>query len=142
MPTRKKIEADKLEKKKGTENFNTLIGRNLRKQREKMDLSQENVADMMGKKSYTDYGNIELGKKRLIFEDAVKLAALFNITLDEIYNPGQGGAAQERRKAESPPRLGKRMQFLIDLDGSDDQLKDQIRVLEGINEVLKQQWFK
>ena len=52
--------------------------------RRKNNLSQLQVAIAI-KKNERSIANIEMGKQKLSLEDAVKLAELYHLTVDEIY---------------------------------------------------------
>lgn len=57
---------------------------NLRRIRKNNNLSQLQVAIAI-KKNERSIANIEMGKQKLSLEDAINLAELYHITVDEIY---------------------------------------------------------
>ena len=57
--------------------------RRLRDLREDHDLSQQALADMLGMYK-TTYSNYELGKREIPFELVIRLAKLYNVSIDYI----------------------------------------------------------
>lgn len=53
--------------------------------REKLGKTQEQVANMLGLQKQT-YQNYELGKRQADYETLLKMADLFNASLDELFN--------------------------------------------------------
>ena len=75
---------------------NDSIKRNLLKIRLEHNLSQEEMADILGIARNT-YRNIEKGKTRLINETVIKVAAWAGITPEEVvlgYTPSEAGSAK------------------------------------------------
>lgn len=65
------------------ENYNLQIRNNIREKRKSLKLSQEKLAEMIDC-SREHIARIENGKVNLGLENFIKLAKVFNITLDEL----------------------------------------------------------
>lgn len=59
------------------------VNERIKELREKQNLSQENVADLINE-TQSGYSKIELGKKKLKVETLIKLTKVFNTTSDYI----------------------------------------------------------
>src|SRR5690606_4246132 len=75
-------------KKKESNDFHKRVGDNLRRLREAKNYTQEYLAELLGKKAYSSYGKMEAGEVRLGIEDAIILSRLYNITIEDLLNPG------------------------------------------------------
>ncbi|AWW31881.1 transcriptional regulator [Echinicola strongylocentroti] len=123
--------------------FRSKVAEGLRKLRLERDYSQEFVAEKLGKNDYTGYQRIELGRTELKFEDAYKLAKLYDVTMEHIFHPDKNeGGLSKAQDAALPGYTKKNMvQMMVALDGSEEQLKRQFDFLKGVNEVIKAQIF-
>jgi len=62
------------------------LGQTIKKMREALGLSQENLADQLGI-SRPSVSQMENGERRICAEELQKLAGIFNITVDHLLNP-------------------------------------------------------
>lgn len=114
------------------------IAQNLKELRLEHNYSQEYIGEVLGKNDYTAYQRLEHGKADLKFSDAHKLARLYKIPMEHIFDP-------ELRKEDSllmkdhPIGNYKKknlVQITVNLDGSEDFLEQQIDMLRGMNKVI------
>jgi transcriptional regulator with XRE-family HTH domain len=113
------------------------IAENLKELRLEHNYSQEYLGEVLGKNDYTAYQRLEHGKAELKFADAYKLARLYKIPMEHIFDP-------ELRKEDSllvkdhPITYKKKnlVQITVNLDGSEDFLESQIELLRGMNKVI------
>ncbi len=61
-----------------------LYAKNLRYLRAKHEMTQENMADLLGYRGKQGYGAVETGKTRASVEDLEKLADFFGVTMDQL----------------------------------------------------------
>lgn len=127
--------------KSDVKDFNQKIGTNLRRLRTQKGLSQENVADELGRKDYTAYGKIEQGNTALSFVDAVKVAKLFKVSLDQILNPEQDipFVARDTFQEKYLTAQKNSVSMMVQLTGSDEDLQRQFELLTNINTLLASQ---
>jgi transcriptional regulator with XRE-family HTH domain len=120
------------------DHFREKIAEGLRSLRVKKNYSQEYVADRLGKNDYTGYQRIETGRTELKFEDAYKLARLYKVPMEHIFNPD----LKNRDEKESIDQIHdlnykkNLIQVTVNLDGTDDFLEHQIELLRGMNKVI------
>ena len=62
-----------------------MFGRNLRYLRRKAELSHDTLADQLGFKSFTTIQKWEDGTSEPSLKICAKIAALFNVTIDQLY---------------------------------------------------------
>jgi transcriptional regulator with XRE-family HTH domain len=113
------------------------IAHGLRRLREQKNYSQEYVADRLGKKEATAYSRIEQGRTELKFDDAFKLASLYKVSMERIYDPELKESnvetwADSRAKYETVHKLN----LQVTLDGSPETLQRQVELLQSVNQVL------
>lgn len=125
--------------KKSQKAFNLAVGSNLRRLRNLKGWNQEVVADVLGKKDYTAYGKIEQGYSSLSLEDAVKVAKLYDVSLDHILNPELPEAKSVTLKngyAYEVPTGKNVVSMTVELNGSREELERQYQLLLHINSLL------
>gem|GEM_PF-1171392 len=130
--------------RKSMNEFQSKVADGLRKLREESDFSQKYVAEMLGKNDYTGYQRLENGRTELKFEDEYKLARLYNVPMEYIFNPDlrkdePSFLAKDSQEYGYPKR--NLVQMIVALDGTEDQLRKQFDFLKGVNEVIKGQVF-
>lgn len=119
----------------------------LRTLRAKHNYTQEFVAEKVGV-HYTNYGKYESGKTIPKFNHAKKLADLYNLSLDDLYNYGkesglyrapeyekkvlEDGVINGYKKAKNSS-----VSVMIELDGSDESEKKWIQMIKHINQAVK-----
>ncbi len=119
--------------------FKSKIAEGLRLLRVEKGYSQEYLAEVMGKTDYTGYGRIEQGRTELKFEDAYKLARLYDIPMEHIFDPDLRHQSNTMSDVATPAYGRKNMvQVTVFLDGTLDGLKKQCEMLESFNQVLAQ----
>lgn len=120
--------------------FKVKIAEGLRNLRVKKNYSQEYVADRLGKNDYTGYQRIESGRTELKFEDAYKLAKLYKVPMEQIFNP-EDDSFDSILVSEPPKEYYKKknlVQITVNLDGSEDFLEQQIKMLRGMNKLVSE----
>jgi transcriptional regulator with XRE-family HTH domain len=125
--------------KKELSRFNRDVSMNLKRIREEKNLTQEYLAECIGKDYSSGYATLEQGKKKLTFEDAVKISECLNIPLHQIIDPDYQKkdfkSAEEERMPYGNPKESS-MQVSVTLTGDYVSLQKQIRLLEKVNEIL------
>lgn len=113
------------------------IAENLRKHRVLRGYTQEYIAEYLGKKDYTAYSRYEQGRSNLKMEDAMKLAELYEVEVQELISTAPSVSLQH----ESFKKNGNHGQIsvLVDLDGSPNSLESSILRLKKINELIARQ---
>ncbi|EKB51100.1 helix-turn-helix domain-containing protein [Cecembia lonarensis] len=113
------------------------IAENLRKHRVLRGFTQEYIAEYLGKKDYTAYSRYEQGRSNLKMEDALKLAELYEVEVQELICTAPSVGAQQ----ETIKKNGNNGQIsvLVDLDGSINSLESSILRLKKINELIARQ---
>ncbi|MCH6198504.1 helix-turn-helix domain-containing protein [Aquiflexum sp. LQ15W] len=108
------------------------IAENLRKHRVLRGYTQEYIAEYLGKKDYTAYSRYEQGRSNLKMEDAIRLADLYEVDVQELISKIPSvNQAQESQKKQSGL-----VSILIDLDGSSNKLESNIQRLKKINDLI------
>ncbi|MDN3689060.1 helix-turn-helix transcriptional regulator [Cyclobacterium jeungdonense] len=125
--------------KKETDRFNRDVSLNLKRLREERNFTQEYMAECIGKDYSSGYATLEQGKKKLSFEDAVKISECLNVPLMRILNPSfdpsKENVSEEERPLYGKPKKSS-MQISVTLTGDFGDLQKQIRLLEKVNEIL------
>ncbi|MEX2592936.1 MAG: hypothetical protein WD426_09175, partial [Anditalea sp.] len=87
----------------------------------------------------TGYSTLETGKKKLTFEDAVKISEILEVPMEKILNPAydplKESVSEEERAGYGKVKKSS-MQISVTLTGEYIHLKNQIRLLEKVNEIL------
>lgn len=112
------------------------IAHGLKQLRLEHNYTQEYVAEMMGKGDYTAYYRLESGRTELKFDDAFKLATLYNVSMEEIFDPAlreSGSVVSEAREKLKPAN---KLNLTVTLDGMESTLKQQIELLTKVNALL------
>ncbi len=111
------------------------IAENLRKHRVLRGYTQEYIAEYLGKRDYTAYSRYEQGRSNLKMEDAIKLANLYGVDVQELISisPTVAQPTDNHKKANGLVTI------LVDLDGSSSTLEGNINRLKRINDLLARQ---
>ncbi|MCH7409761.1 helix-turn-helix domain-containing protein [Belliella sp. DSM 111904] len=111
------------------------IAENLRKHRVLRGYTQEYIAEYLGKRDYTAYSRYEQGRSNLKMEDAIKLATLYDVDVQELISVSPSVTAT----SEPGKKVKGLISILVDLDGSNSTLEANIQRLKRINELLSKQ---
>jgi len=111
------------------------IAENLRKHRVLRGYTQEYIAEYLGKKDYTAYSRYEQGRSNLKMEDAIRLADLYEVDVQELISK----IPSVNHLQESQKKQSGLVSILIDLDGSSDKLESNIQRLKKINDLIAKQ---
>jgi transcriptional regulator with XRE-family HTH domain len=108
------------------------IAENLRKHRVLRGYTQEYIAEYLGKKDYTAYSRYEQGRSNLKMEDAIRLADLYEVDVQELISkiPSVSNGHETQRNQTGL------VSILVDLDGSSGKLESNIQKLKKINELI------
>ncbi|GGZ28862.1 hypothetical protein GCM10007049_22400 [Echinicola pacifica] len=110
------------------------IAENLRKYRVLRGFTQEYIAEYLGKKDYTAYSRYEQGRSNLKMDDAIKLAALYEVPIQELVS---GTPAIKQQRMQKDTFGFKDFSTLITLDGSPETLDNQFRRLKKLNNMIE-----
>jgi transcriptional regulator with XRE-family HTH domain len=118
--------------------FDTRVANNLKMLRTQNRLSQKTVADQLGRKDYSAYGKIEQGNTSLSFIDAVKLAKLYNVNLEKILSLEVESKILtiDNQREISENKNKKNVSVIVELNGSEEDLKRQFEILKSINSLI------
>jgi transcriptional regulator with XRE-family HTH domain len=108
------------------------IAENLRKHRVLRGYTQEYIAEYLGKKDYTAYSRYEQGRSNLKMEDAIKLASLYEVDVQELISI----SPTVQMSSDNSKKSNGLISVLVDLDGSSSSLENNIIRLKKINELL------
>jgi transcriptional regulator with XRE-family HTH domain len=111
------------------------IAENLRKHRVLRGYTQEYIAEYLGKKDYTAYSRYEQGRSNLKMEDALKLADLYQVDVQELISV----SPKVNQSFENQKKSNGLISILVDLDGSSSTLENNIIRLKKINELIARQ---
>jgi len=111
------------------------IAENLRKHRVLRGYTQEYIAEYLGKKDYTAYSRYEQGRSNLKMEDAIRLAELYEVDVQELISK----IPSVNHLQESQKKQSGLVSILIDLDGSSGKLESNIQRLKKINDLIAKQ---
>jgi|SRR5688572_4437062 len=111
------------------------LGEKLKAVRVRNKMTQEQVADRLGI-SLSSYQRYESSKSSIDFQLIVKLARLYNITLDELYHYGDPAKSIVEDTSQSYMRSQKRIDIVVQLDGSENTLNLWVEKLKAINQIL------
>jgi len=110
------------------------IAQGLKSLRLEANYTQEYIADVLGKGDYSAYYRLEAGKTELKFEDAFKLSQLYNVPMEQIYDPDlKKNIVYEPREDYKPANS---LQMNVVLDGKETTLKKQVELLTKVNALL------
>jgi transcriptional regulator with XRE-family HTH domain len=113
------------------------IGENLRDLRLEKNYTQEYLGEVLGKSDYTSYQRLEHGKSELKIQDAYKLAKFYKLPLEYIVEPElrkENTIANEKLiHTASKKNI---VQMTVNLDGTDQLLEDQYKLLQGVNQLI------
>lgn len=114
------------------------IAENLRKHRVLRGYTQEYIAEYLGKKDYTAYSRYEQGRSNLKMEDAIKLAELYEVDVQELISvaPSVNHSYDFSKKINGNHQNSGQISVLVDLDGSSSNLESNISRLKKINELI------
>lgn len=108
------------------------IAENLRKHRVLRGYTQEYIAEYLGKRDYTAYSRYEQGRSNLKMEDAIKLANLYEVDVQELISVSPSVPIF----CDNTKKTNGLLSILVDLDGSSLTLESNINKLKKINELL------
>jgi len=113
------------------------IAENLRKHRVLRGYTQEYIAEYLGKKDYTAYSRYEQGRSNLKMEDAIRLAELYEVDVQELISvvPSVNSNHDSTKKTNGNGQIS----VLVDLDGTQNSLESNILRLKKINELIARQ---
>lgn len=111
------------------------IAENLRKHRVLRGYTQEYIAEYLGKKDYTAYSRYEQGRSNLKMEDAIKLASLYEVDVQELISV----SPTVHQSSDNGKKSNGLISVLVDLDGSNSSLESNIIRLKKINDLLAKQ---
>ncbi|RPA70076.1 XRE family transcriptional regulator [Cyclobacteriaceae bacterium YHN15] len=113
------------------------IAENLRKHRVLRGYTQEYIAEYLGKKDYTAYSRYEQGRSNLKMEDAIRLAELYEVDVQELISviPSVNAHHDYTKKTNGNGQIS----VLVDLDGTQNSLESNILRLKKINELIARQ---
>jgi transcriptional regulator with XRE-family HTH domain len=111
------------------------IAENLRKHRVLRGYTQEYIAEYLGKRDYTAYSRYEQGRSNLKMEDAIKLANLYEVDVQELISVTPSVSAY----SDNGKKNNGMISILVDLDGSSNTLESNIHRLKRINDLLARQ---
>jgi transcriptional regulator with XRE-family HTH domain len=113
------------------------IAENLRKHRVLRGYTQEYIAEYLGKKDYTAYSRYEQGRSNLKMEDAIRLAELYEVDVQELISviPSVNANHDYTKKTNGNGQIS----VLVDLDGTQNSLESNILRLKKINELIARQ---
>ena len=113
------------------------IAENLRKHRVLRGYTQEYIAEYLGKKDYTAYSRYEQGRSNLKMEDAIRLAELYEVDVQELISvvPSVKTNHEYTKKMNGNGQIS----VLVDLDGTQNSLESNILRLKKINELIARQ---
>lgn len=97
--------------------------------------TQEEVAEDIGI-SLSSYQRYESAKSGVDFHLIVKLAKLYNMSLDELYHYGEPVKSMVNDPVQKYLQSQKRVDVLVHLDGSESTLNRWVEKLTAINQIL------
>ncbi len=118
------------------------IAENLRKHRVLRGYTQEYIAEYLGKRDYTAYSRYEQGRSNLKMEDAIKLAELYEVDVQELISKAPSVSSHNSDIAKKSNGNGNgngNISVLVDLDGSSNSLEGHILRLKKINDLIARQ---
>ena len=118
------------------------IAENLRKHRVLRGYTQEYIAEYLGKRDYTAYSRYEQGRSNLKMEDAIKLAELYEVDVQELISKAPSVSSHNgdiSKKSNGSANSTGNISVLVDLDGSSNSLEGHILRLKKINDLIARQ---
>lgn len=111
------------------------LGENLRKLRVLRGFSQEFVAETVGV-SLSSYQRYENAKTGIDVQILVNLAKLYGMSLDDILNFNEKKVDVVQDGTELYMRELRRVNIVVSLDGSQENLNRWVKKLSAINDIL------
>mgnify|MGYP000156228896 CR=1 FL=1 len=111
------------------------IAQGLKSLRLEANYTQEYIAEVLGKGDYSAYYRLEAGKTELKFDDAYKLSQLYEVPMEQIYDP----ELKKVKRVDEPYEQYKpsnSLQMNVTLDGKESTLKKQVELLTKVNALL------
>jgi len=112
------------------------IAQGLKNLRLEKNYTQDFVASVLGKGDGSAVYRLENGKADLNLEDAARLAELYEVTIDEIYDPSKRFSESEVSENRSGYVIKNKLQVSVILDGTLVGLQKQIELLTKVNAIL------
>lgn len=128
--------------KKESERFTREVALNLKRLREKRNLTQEYIAECMGWDYSSSYGTLETGKKKLTFEEAIKIAEILDVDVMRILQPDQirdGSSKIEEEQLPYGKPKSSSLQISVTLTGDLVHLNKQLSLLQRVNDLLAEE---
>ena len=118
------------------DNFQAQIASKLLQKRTQMGWSQEHMGELFG--NYFSYQKLEQGRREIKLEEAIRIADIFEIPVDELW--AQGKRSESVNEMSGTYSLAKRntLQVSVVLDGSKLGLERQIQLLTKVNAALEE----
>ncbi len=111
------------------------FGGYLRWLRESHSYTQEFLASVLGFDSYSSYGKYEKGQSKLHLEQAIQLAELYGLSIEQFSSMGKESSATVAEEAEIYSKK-KRVSIVLELDGKLATLQQQIEMITKVNAAL------
>jgi transcriptional regulator with XRE-family HTH domain len=113
------------------------IAQGLKDLRLQKEYTQEYVASILGAADGSAVYRLESGKAELKLEDAARLARLYEISIDQIYNPtDRGSRSGVSDQDRAPYGIKSKLQVSVFLDGTTVGLQKQVELLTKVNAAL------
>jgi transcriptional regulator with XRE-family HTH domain len=112
------------------------IAQGLKNLRLEKNYTQDFVASILGKGDGSAVYRLENGKADLNLEDAAKLAELYEVTIDEIYDPSKRYSGSGVSDSIPTYQVKNKLQVSVTLDGTPLGLQKQIDLLTKVNAIL------
>ncbi len=116
--------------------FRSKIAEGLKSLRLQKNYSQEYISEKLGKTESSAYQRIESGRTELKFEDAFKLASIYSVPMEHIFDPEMRMENYLFSKEREIYYSKSKIQITVTLDGSEKTLKHQIELLSNVNKAL------
>lgn len=106
--------------------------------RTKKNYTQKYIGELLDKNDYTAYQRIEHGKADLKYSDALKLAEIYGVRMEDLLNPEEKrkNAIIDLDRELYMKKQKNQVQLSVTLDGDEINLARQIELLKGVNGLL------